>query len=86
MQEAFRGVLMPGAWKSQPAPAKTRRFRGQDTVERHNGLSVLMEKIVQREQENPASNGREVIDDFRLRGSRRCRRMGDPLTKGRWCT
>ena len=40
-----------------------------------------MEKIDQGEQENPASNGREMIDDFRLRGSRTWRRMGGPLTK-----
>ena len=41
-----------------------------------------MEKIDQREQENPASNGRERTDDFHLRGSRPCRHMGDHLTKG----
>ena len=57
---------MLGAWKSQPAPGKARGFRGQDTVEGHGGFDVVMEKIVQREQENPASNGREMIDDFRL--------------------
>ena len=49
-----------------------------------------MEKIVQREHENPASNGREMIDDFRLWGSSRCRHMGGHLTKEggarRWCT
>ena len=77
---------MPGAWKWQPAPGKAQGCRGQDTVERHDGLSVLMEKIDQREQENPASNGREMIDDFRLRGSRTWRRMGGHLTKGEWRT
>ena len=41
-----------------------------------------MEKIVQWEQENPASNGRQMIDDFCLRGSRPCRHMGGHLTKG----
>ena len=41
-----------------------------------------MEKIDQRERENPASNGRETIDDFRLRGSRPCRHMDGHLTKG----
>ncbi len=45
-----------------------------------------MEKIVQREQESPASNGRDMIDDFRLRGSRTWRRMGGHLTKGGWLT
>ena len=43
-----------------------------------------MEKIDQWEQENPASNDREMIDDFRLRGSRTWRRMGDTATKGGW--
>jgi len=38
---------MPGAWKSQPVPGKARGFRGQDTVERHDGLGVVMEKIDQ---------------------------------------
>ena len=54
----------------------------QDTVERHGGLDVVMEKIVQWEQENPTSNGREMIDDFRLPGSRTWRHMGGPVTKG----
>ena len=49
-------------------PGKARGFRGQDTVERHGGLDVVMEKIVQWEQETPASNGREIIDDSRLWG------------------
>ena len=65
---------MPGAWKSQPAPGKAQGFRGQDTVERYGGLGVVMEKIVQREQEDPDSKGHEMIDDFRLRGSRTWRR------------
>ena len=42
----------------------------RDTVERHGGLNVAMEKIDQLEQETPASNGAGMIDDFRLRGSR----------------
>ena len=75
---------MPGVRKSQPAPGKARGFRGQDTVEGHGGFDVVMEKIVQWEQENPASKGREIIDDFRLRGSRTWRRMGDTATKGGW--
>ena len=44
-----------------------------DIVERHGGLNVVMEKIDQLEQETPASNGRGMIDDFRLRGSSRWR-------------
>ena len=54
----------------------------RDTVQRHYGLDVVMEKIVQLEQENPASNGRAMIDDFRLRGSRTWRRRGGPLIDG----
>ena len=75
---------MPGSEKVQPARQSWRIQGGQDTVERHDALSVVMEKIDQWEQENPASNGREMIDDFRLRGSRPCRHMGDHLTKGGW--
>ena len=73
---------MPGHWKWQPAAGKAHGCRGQDTVQRHGGLDVVMEKIVQREPENPASNGREMIDDFRLRGSSRCRQMGRHLSDG----
>ena len=77
---------MPGSEKVQPARPSSRIQGGQDTFERHDGLSVVMEKIDQWEQENPASNGREMIDDFRLRGSRPCRHMGGHLTKGGWRT
>ena len=85
MQEAFRGVLVCQGVRKSSLPGKSWRIQGgQDTVERHGGLDVVMEKIVQREQENPASNGREMIDDFRLRGSRTWRRMGGPLTTRGW--
>ena len=57
-----------------------------DTLERHGGIDAVMKKIVQWEQENPASNGRGMIDDFRLRGARPCRHMGEPLTIGEWRT
>ena len=77
---------MPRTWKSQPAPAKARGFRGQDTVERHAGLDVVMEKIDQWEQENPASNGRGMIDNFHLWGSRRWSRTNAPPKKPRWLT
>ena len=53
-----------------------------DTVERHRGLDVVMEKIDQWELENPAPKGRGSIDDFRLWGARRCRRPGGPLIDG----
>ncbi len=56
------------------------------TVERHSGLDVVMEKVVQWEQETPASDGRERIDDFRLAGSRTWRRRGGHLTKRGWRT
>ena len=55
-----------------------------DTVERHGGCHAAVNKILQWDQESPASNGREMIDDFRLWGSRRCRRMGGHLTTGGW--
>ena len=77
---------MPGSEKVQPARQSSRIQGGQDTFERHDGLSVVMEKIDQWEQENPASNGREMIDDFRLRGSRPCRHMGGHLPKEGWRT
>ena len=68
-------MLCQGPGNRSLSPAELAESGGQDTVERHCGLDVLKEKIVQREQENPASNGREVIDDFRLRGSSTWRRM-----------
>ena len=61
-----------------------------DTVERHAGFNAVVKKILQWEQENPVPKGRGWIDDFRLWGSRRCRRIGDTDTKSccarRWCT
>ena len=51
-----------------------------DTVEGHGGFDVVMEKVDHWEQEDPASNGRESIDDFRLAGSRTWRRRGVRLT------
>ena len=75
---------MPGTWKSQPVPGRARGIRGRDTVERHGGPDAVMEKIDQWEQEDPASNGREMIDDSRLRGSRPCRHMGGHPMNGGW--
>jgi len=57
-----------------------------DTVERYGGFDVIMEKVVQWEQETPASDGRERIDDFSLAGSRTWRRRGGHLTKRGWRT
>ena len=60
------------------------------TVEGHGGFDVVMEKVVQWEQETPASDGRERIDDFRLAGSRTWRRRVATLQTGggarRWRT
>ena len=58
----------------------------RDTVECYGELKIVVEKVIQWEQENPASNGCEMIDDFRLRGSRKWRRMGDYLIKRGWRT
>ena len=57
-----------------------------DTVERHGCFNAVVEKIIQREQENPASNGRGLIDDFRLWGSRWWSRTNAPPQKPRWRT
>ena len=46
MQEAFRGVLVCKGPGNRSLPGKARGFRGQDTVERHGGFDVIMEKIV----------------------------------------
>ena len=70
MQEAFRCVLACQGPGNGILPGKAGGFRGQDTVEGHGGFDVVREKVVQREQQNQASNGRAMIDDFRLRGSR----------------
>ena len=80
MIDDFQGV------RESSLSGKAGGITGQDTVERHAGLDVVMEKIDQWELENPATNGRRMIDDFRLRGSRTCRRRGGPLTKGGWRT
>ncbi len=52
-----------------------------DTVARHGGFNAVVKKILQWEQENPVPKGRGSIDDFRLWGSRRCRRIGDTATR-----
>ena len=75
MNEAERHVLM-----LRQAVADT----DWNTVARHGGFDAVVEKIIQWEQETPASAGRGMIDDFRLWGSRRCRRMHEPLTKEGW--
>ena len=48
-----------------------------ETVERYGGLDAALKRINQLKQETPASIGQEMIDDFHLWGSSRCRRMGE---------
>ena len=52
-----------------------------DTVERHGGFDAVVEKILRWGRENPVPKGRGSIDSYRLWGSRRCRRIGDHVTK-----
>ena len=73
---------LPGSQKVQPARQSSRIQGGQDTIECHGGLDVIKEKIDQCEQDNPGLNERGMIDDFRLRGSSRCRQMGRHLSDG----
>ena len=55
----------------------------RDTAEGHGGFDVVMEKVDQQEQENPASNARAMIDDFHLSGPLKWRRRGGPpATRG----
>ena len=57
-----------------------------DTVERYGVLDAVVDTIDQAEEKTAASAGAGSIDDFRLWGSRRWRRMGGPLTRGGWRT
>ena len=55
-----------------------------ETVERYGGLNAALKKINQLKQATPEPEGLGMIDDFRLWGSRRCRRINAPLTKTGW--
>ena len=77
---------MPRSEKVQPARQSWRIQGGQDTVECHGSFDVVTEKVVQREQENPASTDRGMIDDVRLWESRRWSRTNAPPKKPRWRT
>ena len=77
MNEAERQVLM-----LRQAVADT----DWDTIARHGGFDAVVNKILQWEQKTPASTDRGMIDDFRLWGSRRCRRTHAPLKTGGWLT
>ena len=59
---------------------------GPTDVERDSGLNIGADKIDDVDEEMPASSGREMIDDFRLAGSRTWRRRGGHLTKRGWRT
>ena len=52
-----------------------------DTLAPHGGLEGAMGKVQQWYRGKPAPKGRGVIDDYRLWGSSRCRRIGAPFTK-----
>ena len=52
-----------------------------DTVESHGGFDAVVEKILRWDRKNPVPKDHGSIDSFRLWGSRRCRRIGDRLTK-----
>ena len=52
----------------------------------HDGLDAALKKINQFHPELAAFDGREMIDDFRLRGSRTCRGMDAPLRNEGWRT
>ena len=53
-----------------------------ETLDRHGGWDAVVTKVIQSEQETVSSDDRGMIDDFRLWGSRRCRRTGGPLIDG----
>jgi len=57
-----------------------------DTVERYGGLNAALKRMNEFAGECPVSNGRGMIDDFRLWGSSRCRRMGEYSTETRLFT
>ena len=83
------------AWTTRdPAAAKTEAAglrqaiadADWESVERWGGLDAALKKISQLKQETPALNGRGMIDDFRLWGSKRCRRINAPPSKTQWRT
>ena len=48
-----------------------------DTVKRHGGIEAAIKKVLQVEDQSASNNDPGSIDDCRLRGSSRCRRMGE---------
>ena len=75
---------MPGSENVQPARQSWRIPGGHDTIERHDGFSAGVKKGLQGEQDNLASKGREMIDDFCGWGRSRRRRMDAPLRNQGW--
>ena len=55
-----------------------------ETLERHGGFDAAVKKVLQFGARNTLLNDRGMIDDFRLWGSRRCRRtwVDHSLTEG----
>ena len=51
-----------------------------ETLDRHGGWDAVVTKVIQSEQESVSSDDRGMINDFRLWGSSRCRRMGETAT------
>ena len=56
----------------------------RDTVEPQGGLDVVVDKIDQLKPETVVSSVQEMMDDFRLWGAYRCRRMDAPLRIEGW--
>ncbi|MDE2758051.1 MAG: hypothetical protein OXI92_16070, partial [Acidobacteriota bacterium] len=52
-----------------------------DTIESYGGFDAVVEMILRWDRKYPVPKDRGSIDSFRLWGSRRCRRIGDRLTK-----
>ena len=55
-------------------------------VERYGGFDAAVDRMVELEQQTASNNDPGMIDDFRLWGSRRCRRKGGPFTQEGWPT
>ena len=84
MQEAFRGTPACRRPGNGSLPGKARGYGGKDTVEYNGVLDAGEGMFDQAEAEMAALSGAGMIDDFRLRGSRRCRQTNGPPRKPRW--
>ena len=70
----------PAAAKTEAAGLRQAIADDCDTFKRHGALHAL-KKINQLKQATPEPMGLEMIDDFRLWGSKRCRRINAPPNK-----